>query len=99
MQTRLRAAVLALLSVLVLALVACGEEGGGADTQDPRALLEKAFSKPVDSGHVLVDVALDLDGVQGMEGPISFSLRGPSSPAARTSSRRRTGTWPRRSRA
>lgn len=79
MRTGLRLALLALTGALVLLLVACGDDDKdtGASTNDPRALLERAFAKPVDSGEVRARIGVGLEGMEGLDGPIALTVRGP----------------------
>jgi hypothetical protein len=81
MTTRARLlTLLAVLSALVLALVGAGcgdDEGGGGGSEDPKALLEKAFAKDVDSGELKVEAKARLDGVKQLKGPLSLDITGP----------------------
>jgi hypothetical protein len=64
--------------ILVIALSGCGgDDGGGGDTQDARALLEKAFSKEVDSADLKLDLKVELEGLPQANGPLSLTLEGP----------------------
>ena len=69
----------ALLLVLVLALGGCGGDdgGGGEGSKEARALLEKAFSKQVDSAELKLDMKADLEGLDQLKGPITFNISGP----------------------
>jgi hypothetical protein len=68
----------ALLLALSLTLGACsGSGGGGGSDEDAEALLDKAFSKPVGSADVDVDVQLDIEGRPGFEDPLRIRATGP----------------------
>lgn len=67
-----------LLVVLVLALGGCGgDDGGGEGSKEARTLLEKAFSKQVDSAELKLDVKADLEGLDQLKGPITLNVSGP----------------------
>ncbi len=61
-----------------LTLGACSSGGGesGGD-EDASALLDKAFSKPVDSADVDIDAQLDIEGRPGFEDPVRIRATGP----------------------
>ena len=65
----------ALASVAALALSACG--GGDEGSGDAKALLKDAFSKPINSANVSLDVSAKVDGVPQLSQPISVKLTGP----------------------
>jgi hypothetical protein len=69
----------ALLLALALSLAACGGDDGndGGGDQDAEALLDKAFSEPVASADVDIDLQLDVEGVDGMEDPLRIRATGP----------------------
>jgi hypothetical protein len=68
-----RALTLAVFAVLAALLSACG----GASSTDVRNTLDKAFSAPIKSANVNLDVTLKLDGVKQLNGPIKLSVQGP----------------------
>jgi len=76
--TRIRRSRLALLplvalaSALALGLAACG----GDDDEDARKQLDEAFSKPIKSANVTVDVEAKLDGIP-LVGALKARLTGP----------------------
>ncbi len=74
-----RTRIAALLALLALALLAgCGgDDGDGESSQDARALLEKAFSKQVDSADLKLEVKADLEGLDQLRGPVSLTMSGP----------------------
>jgi hypothetical protein len=63
----------ALAALAALALAGCGE--GGSD-EEARGLLERGFSKDVRSGYASVDAQLELEGIEGFEGPLRLRLDG-----------------------
>jgi hypothetical protein len=69
----------ALLLALALSLAACGGGGGndGGGDQDAEALLDRAFSEPVASADVDIDLQLDVEGLDGMEDPLRIRASGP----------------------
>lgn len=75
MLTRLRRLGLPILLVLVgaLALASCGE----GSSEDAKATLDKAFSTPIGSADVSLDIEVKLDGVEQLKDPIRLKLTGP----------------------
>jgi len=65
----------ALASAAALALSACG--GGDGDSGDAKALLKDAFSKPISSANVSLDLSAKIDGVPQLSQPITFKMTGP----------------------
>jgi hypothetical protein len=66
------------LCVLALALgagvlAACGSASSG----DVKSTLDKAFSTPIKSARIDLEVTLDLDGVKQVKGPVKLSVQGP----------------------
>ena len=70
--------VLPLLAALAL-LAGCGgdDSPSAEESADAQALLEKAFSKQVDSADLKLDMKADLEGLDQLKGPVSVSLSGP----------------------
>jgi len=70
--------VLPLLAALAL-LAGCGGDDAPSaeESADAQALLEKAFSKQVDSADLKLDMKADLEGLDQLKGPVSVSLSGP----------------------
>jgi hypothetical protein len=66
-----------LLLALGLILPSCGGGDGAGGEQDAMRLLERGFSTDVDSGEVDMEIELELDGVQGADGPFRLELSGP----------------------
>ena len=68
---------LAVISVLALALGGCG--GDDLSSKSAQDVLKETFGpdKPVESGKLDLRIALDAKGLQGIEGPVSLALRGP----------------------
>lgn len=65
--------VLALLVLPLLVLAACGGKSEG----DVKSLLDKAFSSPIKSANVNLDMQLKVDGVQQLKDPVKLTLQGP----------------------
>jgi hypothetical protein len=66
-----RRAALALLAAL--ALTGCGGSGNDEEASD---LLERGFSTDVRSGYATLDADLELEGIEGFEGPLRLRLDG-----------------------
>jgi hypothetical protein len=64
--------------VAVLALAGCG----GGNDEEASGLLERGFSTDVRSGYATVDAELELEGIEGFEGPLRLRLDGPFQVAA-----------------
>lgn len=80
MLTRIRTLlVLGLIAILALVGAGCGggDEGGGGGDPEAKGLLERAFSKQIDSGDLAIDVKADLKGSASVNGPFSVSVSGP----------------------
>ena len=61
-----------------LALSACsGGTGGSGNDEDAAALLDKAFSTPVSSADVDIDVQLDIEGLANFQDPLRIRASGP----------------------
>lgn len=75
MLTRLRRLCLPILLVLLaaFALASCGEDS----SEDAKATLDKAFSSPIGSADVSLDIEVKLDGVEQLKDPIRVKLTGP----------------------
>jgi hypothetical protein len=64
--------------VLALALVAALLAAcGGKSTGDVTNTLDKAFSTPIKSARIDLEVTLNLDGVKDVKGPVKLSVQGP----------------------
>jgi hypothetical protein len=68
-----RALSLVVLAILAALLSACG----GASSSDVKNTLDKAFSAPIKSAKVNLDLTLKLDGVKQLNGPVKLSVQGP----------------------
>jgi hypothetical protein len=68
-----RALSLLALTALAAVLAACGS-GSSSNVTDT---LDKAFSTPIKSATINLDVTLNLDGVKQLNGPIKLSVQGP----------------------
>jgi hypothetical protein len=68
-----RAVSLVVFAVLAAVLSACG----GKSASDVNKTLDKAFSTPIKSANVNLDVTLKLNGVKGLNGPVKLSVQGP----------------------
>jgi hypothetical protein len=60
----------------LLAALALGACGGGND-EEASGLLERGFSTDVRSGYATLDADLELEGIEGFEGPLRLRLDGP----------------------
>ncbi len=65
----------ALLLALPFVLSACG--GAEGDEQDAEALLDRAFSRSIDSADLDIDAQLEVDGLADLEDPIRIRASGP----------------------
>src|SRR3954454_11896580 len=68
-----RAVSLVVFAVLAAVLAACG----GKSSSDVKDTLDKAFSTPIKSAKVNLDVTLKLNGVKQLNGPVKLSVQGP----------------------
>jgi hypothetical protein len=68
-----RALSLLILAVIAVVATACGS----GSSEDVKATLDKAFSTPIKSANVNLDVSLKLDGIKQLNGPIKLSVQGP----------------------
>jgi hypothetical protein len=67
-----------LLSLVVLALVASLLAAcGGKSSSDVKDTLDKAFSTPIKSANIDLEVTLSLKGVKQLNGPVKLSVQGP----------------------
>jgi hypothetical protein len=66
---------LSLLALIALAavLAACGS----GSSSNVTATLDKAFSTPIKSAKINLDVTLELDGIKQLNGPIKLNVQGP----------------------
>jgi hypothetical protein len=69
-----RRAALALLTLLALAGAACGSD---ENDEQAAALLERGLGTDVDSGTLLAEMEIELEGVQEAEEPFRLRLEGP----------------------
>jgi hypothetical protein len=81
-----RSRLLVLLALIAVGLLAgCGNDeksgaGGGSSggkSEDPAALLEKAFATDVESGELKLKMNVDVKGSAKMSGPLSLEIGGP----------------------
>jgi hypothetical protein len=68
-----RALSLLALTALAAVLAACGS-GSSSNVTDT---LDKAFSTPIKSAKINLDVTLKLDGIKALNGPVKLSVQGP----------------------
>src|SRR6266436_6988194 len=68
-----RALSLVVFTVLAALLSACG----GASSSNVKNTLDTAFSTPIKSANVNLDLTLKLDGVKQLNGPVKLSVQGP----------------------
>jgi hypothetical protein len=73
MAARFRVFALLCLALAAAVLSACGSN----DSQDVKATLNKAFSTPIKSARIDLEVTLNLDGVKQLNGPVKLSVQGP----------------------
>lgn len=73
MPRSLRAVSMVVMVALAALLSACG----GKSSSDVKDTLDKAFSTPIKSANVNLDVNLTLDGVKELNGPIKLNVQGP----------------------
>jgi hypothetical protein len=70
-------AVALLLLALGLIVAGCDGNDGGGGERDAERLLERGFATDVDSGEIRVEMELEVDGVEGADGPFRLQLSGP----------------------
>src|SRR3954463_15858617 len=73
MLARFRAFALLCVALSAALLSACGS--GNSD--DVKETLDKAFSTPIKSARIDLEVSLQLDGVKQLNGPVKLSVQGP----------------------
>src|SRR3954449_10316158 len=73
MLARFRAFALLCVALSAALLSACGS--GNSD--DVKATLDKAFSTPIKSARIDLEVTLKLDGIKQLNGPVKLSVQGP----------------------
>ena len=73
MRTTFRTLLLCVLALSAAALTACG----GKSSSDVKDTLDKAFSTPIKSARIDLELSLDLQGVQQLNGPVKLSVQGP----------------------
>jgi hypothetical protein len=73
MLARFRVFVLLCVALSAALLSACG----GGDSDDVKGTLDKAFSTPIKSARIDLEVTLKLDGIKQLNGPIKLSVQGP----------------------
>lgn len=61
------------LAVSAAVLAACG----GGSSGDVKATLDKAFSTPIKSARIDLELTLELKGVKQLKGPVKLSVQGP----------------------
>lgn len=69
-----RAALTLSLFALLAVLAGCG---GGGDSKDARALIDKAFSSPITSADINLNIEAKVKGVAQLEQPVSLKVAGP----------------------
>src|SRR3954447_15234285 len=61
------------LALVAAVLTACG----GGSSGDAKETLDKAFSTPIKSARIDLEVTLKLDGIKQLNGPVKLSVQGP----------------------
>jgi len=72
-----RRVIVAVLALASLVAGCGGSGGGGREERDVEALLDRAFRTPVQSAGVRLDAELEVEGLKGLEGPLSLEAEGP----------------------
>src|SRR5690242_21892621 len=73
MKLTVRSLFLIALALAAAVLAACG----GKSSSDVKDTLDKAFSTPIKSANIDLELSLDLQGVQQLNGPVKLSVQGP----------------------
>jgi hypothetical protein len=73
MKSTCRRLLLISLALAAALVAACGAKSSG----DVKDTLDKAFSTPIKSARIDLEVSLTLDGVQRLNGPVKLSVQGP----------------------
>src|SRR3954470_18332131 len=73
MPGRFRTLVLLIAALSAVVFAACG----GGSSGDVKDTLDKAFSTPINSARIDLEVALKVDGVKQLNGPVKLSVQGP----------------------
>ncbi|HEX4718098.1 MAG TPA: hypothetical protein VH300_06175 [Thermoleophilaceae bacterium] len=68
-----RSLLLVALALAASLLAACGSQS----SSDVKDTLDKAFSTPIKSANIDLEVTLDLNGVKQLNGPVKLSVQGP----------------------
>src|SRR5215212_6279417 len=73
MSRSIRRFTLVVLALIASLLTACG----GSDSGNVTDTLDKAFSTPIRSARIDLEITLKLDGVKELKGPVKLSVQGP----------------------
>jgi hypothetical protein len=73
MSKTFRALTLLVLSIAAGLLAACGS----GSSQDAKQTLNQAFSTPIHSANIDLEITLNLNGVKQVNGPVKLSVQGP----------------------
>src|SRR5580765_2776246 len=68
-----RALAIAIIAAMAVAVSACGS----SNSEDVKATLDKAFSTPIKSANVNLDVSLKLNGIKQLKDPVKLNIQGP----------------------
>src|SRR2546423_1230613 len=67
----------ALLALIAAALVGLAGCGGGGNSNEAKALIDKAFRHPIRSANLTIAAQANLSGVSSLQQPINLKVTGP----------------------
>jgi hypothetical protein len=74
---RARAAILAFILVLPVAVAGCGGDGGDGGSEDPSQVLEQTFNNPTDVTSGQLDISVDGSAEGSQSGDLTATIEGP----------------------